>query len=129
MSRVLITGSSDGLGLMAAKELSRNGHAAVLHARNERRAADARAALPGAAVVIGDLSTLEGMHQVATQANAMGKLDGVIHNVALGYREPRRVVTADGLCQVFAVNVLAPYVLSASIEMPRRLAYLSLGAA
>jgi len=127
MARILITGSSDGLGLLAGQELARGGHAVVLHARNERRAADARAKLPGAAVVIGDLSSLEGMHEVAAQAGAGGKLDAVIHNAALGYREPRRVVTADGLAQVFAVNVLAPYVLTASIEMPRRLVYLSSG--
>ena len=45
MSRVFITGSSDGLGLMAGRLLAADGHSVVLHARNETRADDARAAL------------------------------------------------------------------------------------
>ena len=58
MARVLITGSSDGLGLMAGQLLARDGHEVTLHARNEARAGDARAALPEAAhVVVGDLAS------------------------------------------------------------------------
>ena len=65
--------------------------------------------------------------QVAEQANALGRYDAVIHNAGVGYREPRRVETADGLSQVFAVNVLAPYLLTALITRPSRLVYLSSG--
>jgi NAD(P)-dependent dehydrogenase (short-subunit alcohol dehydrogenase family) len=128
MSRVFITGSSEGLGMMAGQLLAAEGHQVVLHARNTRRAEDARAQLPGAdAVVIGDLSTIAGMRDVAQQANTLGRFDAVIHNAGIGYREPRRVETADGLSQLFAVNVLAPYVLTALIERPERLVYLSSG--
>jgi NAD(P)-dependent dehydrogenase (short-subunit alcohol dehydrogenase family) len=128
MARILITGSSDGLGLLAGRQLATDGHQVVLHARNAGRADDARAALPGAtAVVVGDLSSLDGMRQVAAQANAAGPFDAVIHNAAVGYRDRRRIVTADGLSHVFATNVLAPYLLTALIAMPRRLIYLSSG--
>jgi NAD(P)-dependent dehydrogenase (short-subunit alcohol dehydrogenase family) len=62
MSRVLITGSTDGLGLMAAQLLVDQGHDVTLHARNDVRSADARAALPQAEVVgVGDLSSISGM--------------------------------------------------------------------
>jgi NAD(P)-dependent dehydrogenase (short-subunit alcohol dehydrogenase family) len=128
MARVLITGSSDGLGLMAARLLLEDGHAVTLHARNEQRRDDARRALPAAEhVVIGDLESIAGMRQVADQANALGRYDAVIHNAGIGYRQPRRVETVDGLCQVFAVNVLAPYLLTALITPPERLVYLSSG--
>lgn len=128
MAKVFITGSSDGLGLMVGRFLAAQGHAAVLHARSEERAADARAALPqAAAVLVGDVSTLAAMRSVAEQANAQGRFDAVIHNVALGYREPRRVETVDGLSQLWAVNVLAPYVLTALMHKPGRLIYLSSG--
>jgi NAD(P)-dependent dehydrogenase (short-subunit alcohol dehydrogenase family) len=128
MARVLITGSSDGLGLMAAELLAHEGHAVTLHARNVQRAGDARRALPAAAqVVVGDLASIEGARQVAEQANALGPYDAVIHNAGIGYREPRRVETAEGLSQVFAVNVLAPYLLTALITRPSRLVYLSSG--
>lgn len=128
MSRVLITGSSDGLGLMAGRLLAADGHAVTLHARNQSRADDTRAALPRAAgVVIGDLSSVAGMRQVAAQANASGRFDAVIHNAGIGYREARRVETPDGLAHVFAVNVLAPYLLTALIQRPGRLVYLSSG--
>lgn len=126
MASVFITGSADGLGLMAGQLLASQGHAVTLHARGEARAEAARAVLPRAAdVLVGDLSTLAAMRDVAAQANARGRFDAVIHNVGLGHQQPRRVETADGLSQLWAVNVLAPYVLTALMERPARLVYLS----
>jgi NAD(P)-dependent dehydrogenase (short-subunit alcohol dehydrogenase family) len=64
---------------------------------------------------------------VAEQVNGLGLFDAVIHNAAIGYREPWRIATEDGLPQVFAVNTLAPYILTALIKKPKRLVYLSSG--
>ena len=126
MTRIFITGSADGLGLMAGQLLANDGHQIVLHARNEQRADDARFSLPSAeAVVVGDVTTVAGARAVAEEANRLGTFDAVIHNVAIGYREPERIETLDGLPHVFAVNVMAPYVLTALMHRPRRLIYLS----
>jgi NAD(P)-dependent dehydrogenase (short-subunit alcohol dehydrogenase family) len=128
MARVFITGSSDGLGRMAAQLLVEQGHGVVLHARNEKRGQEALAAVPGAeAVVIGDLTSIAQTREVAEQVNGLGLFDAVIHNAAIGYREPRRIAIEDGLPQVFAVNTLAPYILTALIKKPKRLVYLSSG--
>ena len=127
MSRVLITGSSDGLGLLAARLLVDQGHLVTLHARNDARAADTRRSLPqAAAIVVGDLSRIDEMRSVAEQVNALGRHDAVIHNAGVGYREGR-IETPDGLSQLFAVNVLAPYLLTALITPPDRLIHLSSG--
>jgi NAD(P)-dependent dehydrogenase (short-subunit alcohol dehydrogenase family) len=128
MARIFITGSSDGLGLNAAELLLQQGHQVTRRAGSERRARDARQRLTAAeGVVVGDVSTLAAMRSVAEQANACGRFDAVIHNVAIGYREPVRVETADGIERLFAINVLAPYVLTALITPPQRLVYLSSG--
>jgi NAD(P)-dependent dehydrogenase (short-subunit alcohol dehydrogenase family) len=128
MSRIFITGSADGLGLMAAALLLEDGHQVTLHARNDDRGSEVRARLPAAdAVVIGDLSVIEDVRGIAEQVNALGHHDAVIHNAAVGSREPRRIQTADGLSHVFAINVLAPYLLTALITGPQRLVYLSSG--
>ena len=128
IGRILITGSSDGLGLLAGKFLAEQGHRVTLHARSDARAADARRELASAErVLVGDVSTLAGMRHVADQANVAGPYDAVIHNVGTGYRARRRQQTLDGLEQIFAVNVLAPYVLTALVTRPRRLVYLSSG--
>lgn len=129
VARVFITGSSDGLGLMAGRLLAGQGHEVVLHARNSSRAEDTAAALPEAAgVVTGDLSSLAGMRKVAEQADAAGPFGAIIHNAGVGHRDqPHRVATEDGLSRVFAVNVLAPYLLTALMKRPQRLVYLSSG--
>ena len=126
MARVFVTGSSDGLGLMAAQLLVERGHAVVLHARNAARGRDAMRAVPGAeAVAVGDFTSLAEVRGVADQVNAIGAFDAVIHNAAVGFRERRRAETRDGLSHVFAVNTLAPYVLTALIQRPARLIYVS----
>ncbi len=126
MARVFITGSSDGLGRMAANLLVGRGHAVVLHARDERRGRDAMAAVPGAeAVLAGDLASIAQTRRLADRVNALGRFDAVIHNAAIGFRERRRVVTEDGLAHVFAINTLAPFILTALVEPPKRLVYVS----
>jgi len=125
MARIFVTGSADGLGLMATQALIELGHKVTLHARNDARAEVARKAAPGAeGVIVGDLSTLAGMKNVAEKANSSGRFDAVIHNAGLGDKQPH-VETADGFPQVFAVNALAPFVLTALMEKPKRLVYLS----
>jgi NAD(P)-dependent dehydrogenase (short-subunit alcohol dehydrogenase family) len=128
MSRIFITGSADGLGKMAAQLLVADGHQVVLHARNESRGKEALLAVPGAeTVVTGDLSSIAETKQVAEQVNKLGLFDAVIHNAAVGYQEPGRINTVDGLPHVFAVNSLAPYILTCLITKPKRLIYLSSG--
>jgi NAD(P)-dependent dehydrogenase (short-subunit alcohol dehydrogenase family) len=127
MSRIFISGSSTGLGLMAADLLVGKGHSVVLHARNAKRAEEAYQELPRAeAIMVGDIETIAGAKDLAAQVNALGRFDAVIHNAAVGYREGHRV-TADGLPHVFAINTLSAYILTALIERPKRLVYLSSG--
>ena len=127
MSRIFISGSSTGLGLMAGELLASKGHKIVLHARNANRAEETKRALPQAeAVVVGDIETIAGAKDVATQVNALGHFNTVIHNAAVGYREGHRV-TSDGLPHVFAINTLSAYILTALIGRPEKLVYLSSG--
>jgi NAD(P)-dependent dehydrogenase (short-subunit alcohol dehydrogenase family) len=128
MARVFITGSADGLGRMAAQLLVERGHQVVLHARDERRAEQALTAVPEAGgVIVGDLSSIEQTIDVARQANVLGVFDAVIHNAAVGNREPVRIETIDGLADVFAVNTLGPYLLTALMSPSKRLVYVSSG--
>jgi NAD(P)-dependent dehydrogenase (short-subunit alcohol dehydrogenase family) len=128
MSRVLITGSAGGLGLEAARLLVAAGHEVVLHARDEARTREALADVPGAsAALAGDLASIAQTTELAHRANERGAFDAVIHNAGIGYREPRRIATEDGLAHVFQVNVLAPYLLTALVRRPARLVYLSSG--
>ena len=115
--RVLVTGSADGLGLLTARTLLATGHQVVVHVRSPDRFVAVRALRnKGADVVVGDLADLDQTRQVAEQANALGRMDAVVHNAGV-YTGP----------QVLPVNVVAPYVLTASMHSPDRLVYLSSG--
>lgn len=125
MSRILITGSSDGIGQNIARSLVAQGHSVTLHARNPSRGEQAMAAVPGASdVLIGDLSSISQMKAFAAEANKKGAFDTVIHNAGVGLSGEHKV-TDDGLCMEFAVNALAPYVLTYLMERPRNLVYMS----
>jgi NAD(P)-dependent dehydrogenase (short-subunit alcohol dehydrogenase family) len=127
MAKIFITGSADGIGKLAGLRLLSEGHDVVFHARNESRAADLRPSVKNSSIVVGDLSSIEGMRAVAEAANLLGAFDTVIHNAAVGYQERLRKVTVDSVAHVFAVNSLAPYVLTSLIHPPKRLIYISSG--
>ena len=117
MTRVFITGSADGLGRAAAQTLLEQGHEVVVHVRNDDRLTAVRALLNrGATAVVGDLSDVEETREVAAQVNHLGRMDAVIHNAG--------VVSGP---HVLPVNVVAPYLLTALIDRPQRLVYLSSG--
>jgi NAD(P)-dependent dehydrogenase (short-subunit alcohol dehydrogenase family) len=115
MTRIFITGSADGLGRAAAQTLIEDGHEVVVHARSTERLGAVRDLLDrGAMAVVGDLSDLDETRDVANQVNRVGPMDAVIHNAGV-IRGPH----------VMAVNVVAPYLLTALIDRPQRLVYLS----
>jgi len=119
MARIFITGSSDGLGLLAAKHLVHEGNKVVLHARNEKRAKEAFAGVPGAEhVLTADLSIATEVKRLAEEANALGTFDVVIHNAGV-YQVANDII--------FRVNTLAPYMLTCLMNRPDRLVYLSSG--
>lgn len=125
MARILITGSTDGLGRAAARSLIRGGHDVVVHARTRERAraaADPRAA----AVVVGDLASAEETRALAEQVDALGPMDAVVHNAGV-YTRPRRGATPEGHPHTLAVNTLAPFILTALLARPSRLVFLGSG--
>jgi NAD(P)-dependent dehydrogenase (short-subunit alcohol dehydrogenase family) len=127
MARIFITGSTDGLGRAAARALIDEHHEVVLHARSRERASVLEdLASRSAGVVVGDLRSAADTRGVAEQVNAIGRMDAVIHNAG-AYSTSGRSPTPEGHSTILAVNTLAPYVLTALIERPRRLVYLSSG--
>jgi NAD(P)-dependent dehydrogenase (short-subunit alcohol dehydrogenase family) len=111
---ILVTGASTGLGLATADVLARAGNQVVLHARRPDRIADPALRDRMHAVIFGDLSDDTETREVARQANELGRFDAVIHNAGV----------IDGP-EVVAVNVIAPYILMASLTPARRSIVLS----
>ncbi|WP_299056728.1 SDR family NAD(P)-dependent oxidoreductase [uncultured Nocardioides sp.] len=108
MARVLVTGSTTGIGHATAASLLRDGHEVVVHARSDARRAGADDLLAaGAEIVVGDLAELTQVLALADAVDDLGPVDAVIHNAGV----------IDG--PVLAVNVVAPYVLTARVPAPR----------
>jgi NAD(P)-dependent dehydrogenase (short-subunit alcohol dehydrogenase family) len=115
MSRILITGSTDGLGYATAEALQSAGHDIVVHARNPQRAGALDPLVGrGAGIVFADLTDRDAVGQIVTELNDLPPLDAVIHNAGV-WSGPA----------VMPVNIIAPYLLTALLHRPRRLVYLS----
>lgn len=126
MSTVLVTGSSDGIGAKVAHLVAEQGHRVVLHARNNERAERCRASGPaGAEVVVGDLTSLSSTRDMVVELQRLGTPDVVVHNAGWASRDDSRPLTEDGLEQTFQVNLLAPFLLTASLPLPSRLVFVS----
>ncbi len=127
MSKIFITGSADGLGLMEARMLVSQGHQVVLHGRNRARADEALSKVPGAmTAVVADLASIAETKSLADQVNELGPFDAVIHNAGI-YHVPNGARTVDHLPLIFVVNSLASYILTCLIKRPKRLVYTSSG--
>lgn len=125
MSRILITGSAQGLGRHAATTLLDDGHQVVVHARSHQRATDLSDLTPrGATVAVGNLASLEQTRSLADQVNHLGRMDAVIHNAGV-YGDTGRHPSPEGHPRVLTVNTLAPYLLTGLIQRPDRLIYLT----
>ncbi|EFL28993.1 FabG protein [Streptomyces himastatinicus ATCC 53653] len=114
MALVLVTGASSGLGRNTAKALAEDGHDVVIHVRNPASLTDADATAWWKGVVTGDLAEPDDIRGVARQAAEFGRFDAVIHNAGVMHRP-----------EVATVNTVAPYVLTALMDKPARLIYLS----
>ncbi|CAK4032874.1 Short chain dehydrogenase [Lecanosticta acicola] len=122
--RILITGSHEGIGLQTARRLITSGHSVTLHAPDETRASALHAACPGAEeILIADLRNLSEMKKLAGEANEKGAYDAVLHDAGINFSSE---TTSEGVSDVFAVNTLAPYVLTCLMEKPRgRMLYMA----
>ncbi|WP_342787018.1 SDR family NAD(P)-dependent oxidoreductase [Streptomyces cyaneus] len=114
MALILVTGASSGLGRNTANALADDGHDVVIHVRNPARLADGDETARWKGVVTGDLGEIDEIRSVARQAAEFGRYDAVIHNAGTMHSP-----------EAITVNVVAPYMLTALMDKPARLIYLS----
>ena len=115
--KILVTGSTAGLGQLTAKYLLERGYSVVVHARNEQRAEDVRRDLPEVeAVVIGDLADLDQTRKLAFDINELGTFDVIIHNAGVYGAESEETLN---------VNSLSPYISTSLVHKPKQLIYLT----
>ena len=115
MARIFITGSADGLGRAAAETLLEDGQ--IVHARSIQRLTAVSDLIDGgASTVVGDLADLDQTWAVSDQVNQLGRIHAVIHNAGIYIGR-----------HIMPVNIVATYLLTALIDRPQRLVYLSSG--
>ncbi|WP_214102739.1 SDR family NAD(P)-dependent oxidoreductase [Acrocarpospora catenulata] len=113
---VVVTGGNRGIGYAVCERLARTGRRVVLVARDPARGAAAVRELPGEVdLVAGDLSTVAGVRILAEELRRLcPEIEVLVHNAGLW--PSRRVLTADGVEEAFAVNHLAPFLLNHLLE-------------
>lgn len=120
MRTILVTGATDGLGRHLAARLGQRGAHVLVHGRDAAKAAAVRdevaaAGGPEPAVVVADLADLRAVARLADDVAALTpRLDVLVNNAGVGFGAPgaAREVSRDGIELRFAVNYLAPRLLT-----------------
>lgn len=131
MATVCITGSTDGIGLVAARTLLAQGHRVLVHARSEERGRPVVDGLTGDVdLVVGDLARLDDVRALGARLREE-PLDVLAHNAGVWVRGETPRLTADGFETTFGVNVLAPHLLTSLVagHLAGRLLWLGSGMA
>ena len=117
MKTILVTGSTDGIGRATALALAGQGCAVIVHGRNAARASAAARAIAAATgnrqvtPVAADFAVLAEVRALAEQVlRTCPRLDVLINNAGIAVR--RRNTSTDGYESTFAVNHLAPFLLT-----------------
>lgn len=117
---MLITGATDGIGKQTALELAATGATVIIHGRSEERCrktiADIHHSVPDATLeyIVADLSSLKAVRGMGQEiVHRFGQLHVLLHNAGIFMNH--RSVTPDGFEATFAVNHLAPFVLTQSV--------------
>lgn len=122
---VVVTGASSGVGLATARVLAERGAAVVMISRDEARGAAARSVVAAAAtgpapvLMLADFSSQRSVRGLAANLrNQYERIDLLVNNAAAVFR--RRELTVDGLERSFAINHLAPFLLTNLLLDPIR---------
>jgi NAD(P)-dependent dehydrogenase (short-subunit alcohol dehydrogenase family) len=117
---VLVTGATDGIGRTTAHLLAKGGADVIVHGRNAARVAtvvaevQAIAGQPPPPPVVADLASLDEVRAAGRALVARGRpLDVLVHNAGVFVHE--RTLSRDGHELTFAVNHLAPFVLTHAV--------------
>ncbi len=136
MTTICVTGSTDGIGREAVRLLLEQGHRVLVHARSAERGEPVVQSLRDAghedvALVVGDLASLAEVRALAGQLRDLGGVDVLAHNAGVWVRGDTPRLTVDGFETTFAVNVLAPHLLTAELgdAVRERLVWLGSGMA
>jgi len=115
LNTVLITGSTDGIGLLTAKTLATAGHRVLLHGRNQEKLDKAASDVAGETeTYVADLSQMADVHSlVAEILKHHEHLDAIINNA--GVLKAIETKTPDGYDVRFMVNTFAPYSLTQAL--------------
>jgi len=115
--RVLITGSTDGIGKQTAIDLANMGLFVIIHGRNKEKTLDALSEVKKITgsdqldSVFGDLSSFDQIRNISDQLhNKFDYLDSLINNAGVNFWEKK--ISKDGFELTLAVNYLAPYMLT-----------------
>ena len=123
MTTVLVTGATDGLGRVVARDLAGRGMDVLVHGRSGERAAAVAEETGAAGVHVADFSSLTDVRRLADE---LPHLDVLVNNAGLISEE--RVVTGDGVELTFQVNHLAPFLLTTRLierDPPRRVVHVA----
>jgi NAD(P)-dependent dehydrogenase (short-subunit alcohol dehydrogenase family) len=120
VSRILVTGATDGLGRALAHELVQRGHEVVVHGRSRERAEAVADEIGGAEVVVADFARLDDVRAVRVQG-----IDVLVNNA--GIIAAQRTLSADGIELTFQVNHLAGFLLTLLMLPPRTVNVASVG--